>query len=66
MFVHAGVVAVDGRALLLPGGSFTGKTTLVAALLRAGAQYGSDEYAVLDEAGLVLPAYPRPLSIRNA
>jgi hypothetical protein len=64
IFVHAGVVAVDGRALLVPGRSFSGKTTLTAALLRAGAAYGSDEYAVLDADGLVHP-YPRPLSLRQ-
>ena len=64
IFVHAGVVAVDGRALLLPGRSFSGKTTLTEALIRGGAQYGSDEYAVIDSKGLVHP-YPRPLSIRG-
>jgi hypothetical protein len=64
LFVHAGVVAVDGRALVIPGATFTGKTTLVHALVRAGATYYSDEYAVLDDAGLVHP-YPRPLSIRG-
>lgn len=64
VFVHAGVVAVDGRALLLPGRSHDGKTTLTAALLRAGAAYGSDEYAVLDPSGRVHP-YPRPLAIRG-
>jgi len=65
LFVHAGVVAVEDRALLIPGATFTGKTTLVHALLQAGATYYSDEYAVLDEAGVVHP-YPRPLSIRSS
>jgi len=64
VFVHAGVVARDGRALLLPGRSFTGKSGLTAALLAAGADYGSDEYAVLDANGLVR-AYPRPMSLRD-
>lgn len=64
LFVHAGVVARDGRALVIPGGSFSGKTMLVAALVEAGATYYSDEYAVLDEEGLVHP-YPRPLSLRT-
>ena len=64
IFVHAGVVAIDGRALLLPGRSTCGKTTLTAALLAAGAAYGSDEYAVLSQDGRVHP-YPRPLEIRN-
>ena len=64
IFVHAGVVAVRGRAIVIPGRSFTGKTTLVAELVRAGAIYYSDEYAVLDDEGLVHP-YAKPLSIRT-
>jgi hypothetical protein len=64
IFVHAGVVAHHGRALVLPGGSFTGKTELVVALLRAGAVYYSDEFALLDDKGLVHP-YPRRLSVRE-
>ncbi|MBI1814654.1 MAG: hypothetical protein HYR72_06735 [Deltaproteobacteria bacterium] len=64
VFVHAGAVSWRGRGILLPGRSFTGKTTLVAELVRAGAEYYSDEYAVLDSAGSVYP-YARPLSIRE-
>lgn len=64
IFVHAGVVAWNGRAILLPGRTFTGKTSLVAAFLRRGATYYSDEYAVLDECGKVHP-YPRPLQVRS-
>lgn len=64
LFVHAGVVALERRALVVPGGSFTGKTTLVQALVQAGATYYSDEYAVLDDAGFIHP-YARPLSIRS-
>ena len=63
IFVHAGVVACDGRAIVIPGQSFSGKTTLVKALIEAGATYYSDEYAVLDEDGRVHP-YARRLSIR--
>jgi hypothetical protein len=64
IFVHAGVVARDGKALVIPGESFSGKTTLVVALVELGASYYSDEYAVLDSQGRVHP-YPRPLSIRG-
>jgi hypothetical protein len=64
VFVHAGVVGWRGRAIVLPGRSCTGKTTLVAELLRAGATYYSDEYAVLDGQGRVHP-FPSPLSIRE-
>ena len=63
VFVHAGVVGWNGRAILIPGASYSGKTTLVEHLIRAGATYYSDEYAVLDERGRVHP-YARPLGIR--
>jgi hypothetical protein len=64
IFIHAGAVAYEGRAIVAPGRSFAGKSTLVAALVRAGAVYYSDEYAVLDEKGLVHP-FPKPLSLRE-
>ena len=64
IFVHAGVVAHRGRAIVLPAPSFAGKTTIVAALVRAGAIYYSDEFAVLDDDGLVHP-YAKPLSVRG-
>jgi hypothetical protein len=64
VFVHAGVVGWKGRAIILPGRTFSGKSTLVAALLRAGATYYSDEYAVFDAQGRVHP-YARPLSLRT-
>jgi hypothetical protein len=41
----------------------SGKSSLTAALVRAGATYYSDEYAVLDPRGLVRP-YARALSMR--
>jgi hypothetical protein len=63
IFVHAGCVVVDDRAVLIPGRSMSGKTSLTAALIRAGATYWSDEYAVLDARGQVRP-YPRRLAIR--
>jgi hypothetical protein len=63
VFVHAGAVVWRGRAIIIPGRSFTGKTTLVAELVRAGAIFYSDEYAVLDERGRVHP-FARPLGMR--
>jgi hypothetical protein len=63
VFVHAGTVGIGGRAVVVPGRSGTGKSTLVAALVRRGATYYSDEYAVFDERGRV-HAYPKPLSMR--
>jgi len=64
VFIHAGVVGWRGRAILIPGRSLSGKTTLVAELVRAGATYYSDEYAVLDSKGRVHP-YPSQLGVRE-
>jgi hypothetical protein len=63
-FVHAGVVEIDGCGIVIPGRSWSGKSTLVAELVRLGATYVSDEYAVLDPSGLVHP-FAKPLSIRT-
>ncbi|MGB6690283.1 MAG: hypothetical protein WBE76_20815 [Terracidiphilus sp.] len=62
--VHAGTVLLNGRALLLPGATHSGKSSIVAELLRRGAIYFSDEYALIDADGLAHP-YPRPLLLRN-
>jgi hypothetical protein len=64
VFVHAGAVGWHGQAIIIPGRTMSGKTSLVAELVRAGATYYSDEYAVLDVHGRVHP-YPKPLAIRT-
>lgn len=63
VFLHAGVVAWKGRAIIIPAESFRGKTTLVAELVKKGALYYSDEYAVLNKNGFV-QSFPKPLSLR--
>ncbi len=64
VFVHAGVVGWKGRAIVIPGRSYSGKSTLVAELVRAGASYYSDEYAVFDARGRVHP-YSKPIELRE-
>jgi hypothetical protein len=64
LFVHAGVVGWNGKAIVMPGKTLAGKTTLVAEFVKAGATYYSDEYAVFDAHGRVHP-YARPLGIRE-
>ena len=64
VFVHAGVVGWKGKAIVIPGRSYSGKSTLVAELVRAGATYYSDEYAVLDSRGRVHP-FSKPLELRE-
>ena len=64
VFLHAGVVGWRGKAIILPADSFQGKSTLVAELVRNGAQYYSDEFAIIDVDGLV-HSYPRRINMRT-
>jgi hypothetical protein len=70
VFVRAGVVQAGGRAIVLPGPSLSGRTTLVDALVREGAEFYSDTFAVLDEEGWVYayrslgPGEPPPERLR--
>ena len=63
VFVHAGVAGWKGRAVVCPGRSHAGKSTLIWSLLNAGATYYSDEYAVFDNNGHVHP-FPVPINLR--
>jgi len=64
MFIHAGAVGWKGRGIVFPGTSFVGKSTLVAELVRQGADYFSDDYAIFDTQGRLYP-FPRILSMRR-
>jgi hypothetical protein len=64
VFLHAGVVGWKDKAIVIPANSFAGKTSLVAELVKLGALYYSDEFAVLDAEGNVQP-YPKMLSLRG-
>jgi hypothetical protein len=64
VFLRAGVVGWRDRAILIPGGPRSGKSTLVRALVGCGATYFSDEYAVL-ERNVVQP-FPARLPIWSA
>src|ERR1700694_728848 len=54
----------DPTMVLCSCRSLSGKTTLVKEFLHAGADYFSDEFAVLDASGRVHP-FARPLSMRT-
>jgi hypothetical protein len=64
VFLHAGAVAWRGKAIVMPADSFLVNSTLVTELVRQGATYLSDEFAVLDESGLVHP-FARDISRRT-
>jgi predicted NACHT family NTPase len=55
VFVRAGVVGWQGRAIIITGDEGSGKTTVVKELVKRGATYYSDEYAMLDSKGRVHP-----------
>lgn len=57
LFVKAGAVLHRGRGIVLPGEGLSGKSTLVAALVRAGTTAYSEEYAVFDHQGRLHPYY---------
>jgi len=63
--VHAGAVVFASQAILIPGITHAGKSSMVAELLRRGAKLLSDEYALIDKDGLV-HSYPRPLLLRDS
>jgi hypothetical protein len=60
VFVHAGVVGWRNRAIVIPGRSLSGKSALVVALVEAGADYYSDEYAIFDSEGRIHPYWRLP------
>jgi hypothetical protein len=72
--VHAGAVGIDGGAIVLAGDSGAGKSTLVAALLRRGAGFLTDDVVALEPAADGLLAHPgmasmslrRPAAAENA
>lgn len=66
LFVHAGVVAVDGVGVMLPGGPDQGKSTTVAGLVRAGFDFLSDEAAALDMTVGAIRSFPRPITLSGS
>ena len=63
-FLHAGAVELDGAAVVFPGRSRWGKSTLVASLGAQGCGYLSDEYAVVSPEGTVFP-FSKPIRLRS-
>jgi hypothetical protein len=60
--LHASVLDVDGRALVLAGDSGAGKSTMAAALVARGFRILSDDLCLLDtgpSGPMIQPAYPR-------
>lgn len=63
-FLHAGAVEIEGSAVVFPGRSLWGNSTLVSSLVAQGCGYLSDEYAVVSPEGCVFPL-SKPLLLRD-
>lgn len=64
VFLHAGAVSIDNKGIIFPAESYHGKSTLTAELIKAGAVYYSDDFAVLDENARLHP-FPKRISLRG-
>lgn len=63
VLLHAAGATSDGMGIVMPSPMESGKTTLVAGLVRAGFGYLSDEVVAVDPTTLELTAYPKALSV---
>lgn len=63
VLLHAGAVEFDGRVVVVTGESGRGKSTLTAALVRAGGAYLTDELVIIDPEDLWVRPYPKPLDL---
>ncbi len=64
LFIHAGAVAIDGRAWIVIGESGAGKTSTVAILARHGAAYLTDEITLLDPAAGAAVPFALPMAVK--
>jgi hypothetical protein len=59
--IHAAAAEREGSAVVLPAAQDSGKSTLVAGLVRAGYRYLTDEAALIDGGSVEVVPYPKPL-----
>lgn len=65
VLLHAGVLALSNRAIIMPATPGSGKSTLAAALMLRGFRLLSDEFGVLDpDLGSLVPMI-KPVALKN-
>ena len=64
--LHAGTVAGASGAIVLPGASHSGKTTITTALAAAGHRFVADEVSRLHPEQLTIAPYGKPVALRSA
>jgi hypothetical protein len=65
LYIHAGVVRGPRGCILLPAAAGSGKTSLTAAMIRAGFFYLSDEVALLEKGTLWVRPVPVSLCVKD-
>ena len=65
VLLHAGVLARDGRAVIMAATPGSGKSTLTAAMMLRGFRLLSDEFGVLDPVSTELRAMLKPVALKN-
>jgi hypothetical protein len=65
--LHAAACVVDGRVVLVPGGSGAGKTTVAVAMVRAGAGFMGDDTVLLspDPDGVSVFGFPDEINLTD-
>ncbi len=63
--IHASLVKLDGKTILFPASPGSGKTTLSAGLVIRGADYFSDEFALIDPKTLLVCPYPKAFCVKE-
>lgn len=63
--IHASLVKLNRKTILFPASPGSGKTTLSAGLVIRGADYFSDEFALLDPKTLLVYPYPKAFCVKE-
>ena len=66
LLLLSGAVSSNGKGIILPGVSRSGKSCLTLALLREGYRYMSDGIAAIDPSTRKVHAFPKAIGIRDA
>ena len=66
LHLHAGVVGRDGRCILLPAESGSGKSSMTAALVHAGLGYYSDEIALIESGSFRVRPVPLATCVKDS
>lgn len=63
--LHAGACGVNGRCVIFPAESHSGKTTLAVALMHAGLRFFGDDSVPIEAGSWTIPVMPFSLMIRE-